>query len=161
MKVELYSLIMVQGTVINTKRQMKFYIFKLLVTSFISFVIIGCASSQPVLYPSEHAKEVGDEQVRKDIDECTQLAKDSGASSSGASDTAKETAGSATEGAATGAATGAVTGNAGTAAAVGAISRGMGRFFAGMRRNKGPSPAYKEIVERCLIDKGYEPVGWK
>ena len=87
--------------------------------------------------------------------------KNSGASSSGAGEVAKETAGSASEGAATGAATGAVTGNAGTAAAVGAISRGMGRFFSGMKRNKGPSPAYKEIVERCLIDKGYEPVGWK
>lgn len=129
---------------------------------FCSAILLNaCATPQPILYPNEQAKEVGNEQVRKDINECSQLAKDSGASSSGAAETAKETAGSATEGAATGAATGAVTGNAGTAAAVGAISRGMGRFFSGMRRNKGPSPAYKEIVERCLIDKGYEPVGWK
>ncbi len=134
---------------------------KLVPVICIATLLAACATPQPVLYPNEQAKQVGDEQVRKDIDECTQLAKDSGASSSGAGDTAKETAGSATEGAATGAATGAVTGNAGTAAAVGAISRGMGRFFAGMRRNKGPSAAYKEIVERCLIDKGYEPVGWK
>jgi len=124
-------------------------------------LLSACATSQPILYPNEHAKEVGNEQVRKDINECTKLAKYSGASSSGADEVAKETAGSASEGAATGAATGAVTGNAGTAAAVGAISRGMGRFFSGMKRNKGPSPAYKEIVERCLIDKGYEPVGWK
>lgn len=124
-------------------------------------LLSACATSQPILYPNEHAKVVGNEQVRKDINECTKLAKNSGASSSGAGEVAKETAGSASEGAATGAATGAVTGNAGTAAAVGAISRGMGRFFSGMKRNKGPSPAYKEIVERCLIDKGYEPVGWK
>ncbi len=132
-------------------------------TLLLSSVVLlsACATPQPILYPNEQAKEVGNEQVRKDINECTKLAKDSGASSSGATETAKETAGSATEGAATGAATGAVTGNAGTAAAVGAISRGMGRFFSGMRSNKGPSPAYKEIVERCLIDKGYEPVGWK
>ena len=126
-----------------------------------ALICIACATPQPILYPNEQAKEVGDEQVRKDINECTKLAKDSGASSSGTAETAKETAGSATEGAATGAATGAITGNAGTAAAVGAISRGMGRFFSGMRQNKGPSPAYKEIVERCLIEKGYEPVGWK
>ena len=121
----------------------------------------ACATSQPILYPNEYAKEVGNVQVRKDINECTNLAKDSGASSSGAGEVAKETAGSASEGAATGAATGAVTGNAGTAAAVGGISRGMSRFFTGMRSNNGPSTAYKEIVERCLIDKGYEPVGWK
>ena len=126
-----------------------------------AFLFSACATSQPILYPNEQAQEVGDEQVRRDIDECIKLAKDSGAASSGATETAKETAGSATEGAATGAATGAVTGNAGTAAAVGAISRGMSRFFSGMRSNKGPSPAYKEIVERCLVDKGYEPVGWK
>jgi hypothetical protein len=109
-------------------------------TLLLSSVVLlsACATPQPILYPNEQAKEVGNEQVRKDINECTKLAKDSGASSSGATETAKETAGSATEGAATGAATGAVTGNAGTAAAVGAISRGMGRFFSGMRSNKGP-----------------------
>lgn len=125
------------------------------------FLFSACATSQPILYPNEHAKEMGNEQVRKDINECTSLAKDSGASSSGAGEIAKETASSASEGAATGAATGAVTGTAGTAAAVGAISRGMGRFFSSMHRNNGPSPVYKEIVERCLSDKGYEPVGWK
>jgi len=138
------------------------YVIKVPALTITTVVLLcACATSQPILYPNEHAKEVGDEQVRKNINECTKLAKDSGASSSGAGEVAKETAGSASEGAATGAATGAVTGNAGTAAAVGAISRGMGRVFSGMRRNKGPSPAYKEIVERCLIDKGYEPVGWK
>ena len=137
-------------------------VFKLSALVVVTITLLAaCATPQPVLYPNEHAKEVGDEHVRKDINECTQLAEDSGAASSGAAETAKETAGSASEGAATGAATGAVTGNAGTAAAVGAISRGMSRFFSGMRRNKGPSPAYKEIVERCLVDKGYEPVGWK
>jgi hypothetical protein len=138
------------------------YSLKVPVLCITLITLLGaCASSQPILYPNEQAKEVGNEQVRKDINECTKLAKDSGASSSGAAETAKETAGSATEGAATGAATGAVTGNAGTAAAVGAISRGMSRLFSGMRQNKGPSAAYKEIVERCLRDKGYEPVGWK
>ncbi len=124
-------------------------------------LLSACASSQPILYPNQHAKEVGDKQVRKDINECIKLAKDSGAKSNGSGQVAKETAGSATEGAATGAATGAVTGNAGTAAAVGAISRGMNRFFSGMRSSNQPSAAYKEIVERCLIEKDYEPVGWK
>ena len=137
-------------------------ILKLLAISIIVTTLLGaCASPRPVLYPNEHAIEVGDDQVRKDINECTQLAKNSGAKSNNTGEVAKETAGSATEGAATGAATGAVTGNAATAAAVGAISRGMNRFFSGMRRNNEPSAAYKEIVERCLLDKGYEPVGWK
>ncbi len=129
--------------------------------STIAIMLTACASSQPILYPNEHAKAVGDKQVRKDINECIKLAKDSGAKANGSSQVVKETAGSASEGAATGAATGAVTGNAGTAAAVGAISRGMSRFFSGMRKSNQPSAAYKEIVERCLVEKDYEPVGWK
>ncbi len=95
----------------------------LIIISLILFS--ACATPQPVLYPNEQAIEVGDEQVRKDIDDCHQLAKDSGAQSNSSAEVAKETAGSATEGAATGAATGAVTGNPGTAAAVGAIRRGL------------------------------------
>lgn len=134
---------------------------KLLFILIAAVFLSACATSRPVLYPNEQAKEVGDEQVRQDINECMQLAKSSGAKSNGADEVAKETAGSATEGAATGAATGAVTGNSGTAAAVGAIGRGMNRFFSGMRRSKEPSPAFKQIVERCLIDKGYEPIGWE
>ncbi len=121
----------------------------------------ACATSRPVLYPNEHAKEVGNDQVYQDINECMRLAKSSGAKSNSADEIAKETAGSATEGAATGAATGAVIGDSGTGAAMGAIRRGMNRFFAGMHRSKEPSPAFKQIVERCLIDKGYEPIGWK
>lgn len=124
-------------------------------------VLSGCASTRPVIYPNEHVEEVGDTQVRKDINECLQLAKRSGAKSNGADEVAKSTAGSATEGAATGAASGAVTGNAGTAAAVGAISRGMSRLFSGLRSSKQPSPAFRQITERCLIDKGYEPIGWE
>ncbi len=138
------------------------HVIKFLALTVASILLVfACATPKPILYPNEHAKKVGDDQVLKDINECHQLAKDSGAKSNSSGEVAKGTAGSATEGAATGAATGAVTGNAGTAAAVGAISRGMNRFFSSMHRNKGPSAAYKEIVERCLINKGYEPVGWK
>ena len=121
----------------------------------------ACATSRPVFYPNEQTKEAGDGQVRQDINECMQLAKSSGAKSNGADEVAKETVGSATEGAATGAATGAVTGNAGTSAAVGAISRGMNRLLSRLHRSKEPSPEFKYIVERCLIDKGYEPIGWQ
>ena len=143
------------------KQQSNTAIKLLLIVILTSTVLGACATSRPVVYPDEHVKEVGDKQTRKDINECIQLAKRSGAKSNGAGDIAKGTAGSASEGAATGAATGAVTGNAGTSAAVGAISRGMSRLFSGLRRNKQPSPAFRQIVERCLIDKGYEPIGWE
>jgi len=127
-----------------------------------SILLAACASSQPIMYPNEQAKEAGNEQVRKDIDECIQLAEDSGAKSNDAGEVAKETAGSATEGAATGAATGAITGgDPATAAAVAVVRSGINGLFSGMRKSNQPSAEYKQIVERCLIEKGYEPVGWK
>ncbi len=142
-------------------RKQFYNVTKLIYILIAAVSLSACATSRPVLYPNEHAKEVGDDHVHQDINECIQLAKSSGAKSNSADEVAKETAGSASEGAATGAATGAVTGNTGTGAAIGAINRGMNRFFSGMHRSKEPSPAFKQIVERCLIDKGYEPVGWK
>lgn len=124
--------------------------------------LVACASSQPIMYPNDQAKEAGNEQVRKDVDECIQLAEDSGAKSNGAGEVAKGTAGGATEGAVTGAATGAVSGgDPATSAAVYAVSRGLSHLFSGMRNSNQPDAAYKKIVERCLIEKGYEPVGWK
>jgi len=131
-------------------------------TLFVAFIVISCASSQPIMYPNETAKEAGNEQVKKDIDECIQLAEDSGAKSNDAGEVAKETAGSAAEGAATGAATGAIGGgDPATSAAIAVVSRGINGLFSGMRKSNQPSAAYKQIVERCLIEKGYEPVGWK
>ena len=147
---------------ITFKQQQSMRAIKLTVlTISASAILSACTSSRPVIYPNQHAEEVGDAQVRKDINECLQLAKRSGAKSNAADEIAKNTAGSATEGAATGAATGAVTGNPGTSAAIGAISRGMSRFFSGLRGSNQPSPAFRQIVERCLIDKGYEPIGWE
>lgn len=132
------------------------------VAAVASILVTACASSQPILYPNEQAKEVGNEQVLKDINECKQLAKDSGAKSNGAGEVAKGTAGSATEGAVTGAATGAVSGgDPATSAAIYAVNRGISSLFSGMRNSNKPDAAYRQIVERCLVDKGYEPVGWK
>ena len=125
-------------------------------------LVAACASSKPIMYPNEQVKEAGDEQVQKDIDECIQLAEDSGAESSGSGKVAKETAGSAAEGAATGAATGAIGGgNPATSAAVAVVRSGISGIFSSMRASSEPSAEYKQIVERCLIDKGYEPIGWK
>lgn len=128
----------------------------------LTLIISACATSKsPVLYPNEQVKEVSDQQVDQDIQECVALADSSGAKSNSAEQETKETATNATEGAITGAATGAITGNAGVGAATGAITRGLNRFFNGLGRTNEPSATYKRIVERCLVDKGYEPIGWE
>jgi len=64
-------------------------------------------------------------------------------------------------GAASGAAVGAVLGDAGTGAAAGAaggISRGLiGALF----DSNEADPVYRNFVDRCLREQGYEPIGWK
>ena len=34
-----------------------------------TILLSACATSRPVIYPNEHVQEVGDEQVRKDIND--------------------------------------------------------------------------------------------
>ena len=64
--------------------------------------------------------------------------------------------GSAVEGAATGAATSATIGAAAGGGAAGA-TRGLIR---GLFGNRGPSAVYKNFVNHCLREKGYDPIGW-
>ena len=127
-----------------------------------TLAITACTTTKdPVLYPNEKTQQASDAQIDQDIKECAELAERAGAKSNDTSEQAAETTKDAAEGAVTGGATGAVTGNAGVGAATGAISRGLNRFFASLDNANEPSAEYKRIVERCLVDKGYEPIGWE
>ncbi len=64
-------------------------------------------------------------------------------------------------GAATGAAVGAVYGGAGRGAAAGAAAGVVGSTASGMFRKREPSPTFMNFVNRCLHEKGYEPIGWE
>ena len=95
----------------------------------------GCATTQkPVLYPNAHLKNVGDATAQRDIGECMQLVENSGVAKSG-NQVVKRGA----EGAAVG----------GTAGAV------HGAF-----RND-TSPTYRNFVQRCLRERGYDVIGWQ
>ncbi|UCG07274.1 MAG: cell envelope biogenesis protein OmpA [Desulfobacterales bacterium] len=126
-----------------------------------TLVVFGCAPKRPVLYPNAHLKQVGKEVAEADIDECIQLAKDYGAGSKSGEKIATQTAEGAAVGGAAGAAVGAVTGNLGRGVAAGAAG---GAAAAGTRqifRSGDPDPLLKQFVEKCLRDKGYEPIGWQ
>ncbi len=56
----------------------------------LSFVLAGCASHGPVLYPNAHLNTVGDAQAQRDIAECQQLA-DAYVKSNPSGDIAKST----------------------------------------------------------------------
>ena len=134
-----------------------------------SIALVGCASQRPLVYPNEQFKRVGNVAADRDIDECMQRAEQYVASGGRAGEVAERVAveggTSAAIGAAAGAAGGAVLGPAGRGAAAGAaggaaagITRGV---IYGLTRKQNPSPAYKGFVERCLREKGYDPIGWE
>ena len=125
-------------------------------------VVAGCGQQEPVLYPNGHLAYVGSEVAEEDIDACRQMAENAGA------DKGEDKAGQATGGAvaggaiggAAGAAGGAVVGRVGTGAAVGAASGAAAGFMRGLFRPAKPSQAYRNFVNRCLAERGYEVVGW-
>ena len=121
----------------------------------------GCADKRPVLYPNAHLNRVGTEAAQRDIDACIQFARDGGADSNKGAEIAKSTAGGAAIGGAVGAATGAVLGNLGRGAAAGAAGGAAGGLVRGGLASGDPDRVFRSFVDRCLRDKGYEPIGWR
>ncbi len=120
----------------------------------------ACAASRPVLYPNAHLARVGQGQAEQDVAACRGLA-DQYIASGGAGTVAGSTAVGGGAGAAIGAAGGAVRGSAGTGAAVGAATGATAGFLRGLFKASEPSPVYKNFVNHCLRERGYEPVGWQ
>ena len=46
-------------------------------------------------------------------------------------------------------------------AMVGAAGGATAGFLRGLFRRSPPSNAYKQFVQRCLKERGYDPVGWE
>jgi outer membrane lipoprotein SlyB len=125
---------------------------------------IGCASARPVLAPNERLRLAGRAAAERDIDECLALAKSYGVKSKSpqeglARDVAEDTASTAAGGAVAGA-IGGVASVGRSAAAAGAFA-GTRTLIRGIFRSNRPSDAYRGFVDRCLSERGYEPVGWQ
>ena len=125
-------------------------------------LVLACASPKPVLYPNLHYQQVGAQAAERDILQCSDLAASSGAgvSDGKAVETAKRTAGGGAIGAASGAVGGAIVGSAGTGAAIGAASGATASLLRSLFGSKPPSQTHMRFVDRCLQERGYEPMGW-
>jgi hypothetical protein len=122
----------------------------------------ACAGPKPVLYPNSHYQAVGQAAAERDIADCRRVADQAGArrgSGQGEAAAGGAVAGGAIGGAA-GAAGGAIAGAPGTGAAIGAASGAAAGLVRSLFRSDGPSQAYRNVVDRCLRERGYEPVGW-
>ncbi|HTZ39723.1 MAG TPA: cell envelope biogenesis protein OmpA [Syntrophales bacterium] len=131
----------------------------MIVLILFGLALIGCAQ-KPVLYPNNRLKTAGDAQAQRDIDECMQTA-EAYVKKNQESKVAEGAVKGGAIGAATGAAVGAVTGNFGRGLASGAAGGAAGGATYGLFKAAEPSPVYKSFVNKCLQDKGYEPVGWQ
>jgi OmpA family protein len=128
--------------------------------------VAACAPRRPVLYPNEQMQRVGPQVAERDIDDCMRRADQYVSSGARGAQATRDVAGSTAIGAGTGAAIGAVggavTGNAGEGAAVGAATGGTAGLLGGIfGASSQPDPVYVNFVERCLRERGYDPIGWK
>ena len=126
---------------------------------------LACASARPVLAPNEQLRRSGRQAAQRDIDTCLALAREYGVKQRGAGqeDLAREVVEDAASSAAGGAAAGAISGvvSAGRAGAAAAAGAGTRTLLRGLFRSNRPSDAYRSFVDRCLAERGYEPVGWQ
>lgn len=133
--------------------------------------LAGCAatgpssqSARPVLYPNATLTRVGDAQGRVEADACMARATQAGLAPDQTSNEVGRRAG---QGAATGgvaAAVGAiVTGRSGDvirAGAAGAAIGGSAGAVSGAFHNDKVNPVYRQFVQRCLQEKGFDVIGW-
>jgi hypothetical protein len=132
-----------------------------IILTVLMVILLSCAQQRPVLYPNAHLKHVGKSTVERDVDDCIQLAVDYGAKEDSGEKIAKNTGKGAAVGGAGGAAVGAVTGNLGRGAAAGAAGGGAAAMTRSVINSDKPDSLFKNFVEQCLRDKGYQPVGWR
>lgn len=125
------------------------------------FLISGCGAKRPVLYPNSHLNEVGKEKANQAIDDCIRLAHDYQAGGNRTEEIAKDTGKAGVVGAATGAVIGALTGNLGRGTVIGGAAAATAAMGSGVMRSDEPDPVFKQFVDQCLREKGFQPLGWR
>ena len=132
---------------------------------FLSLLLLAACSGtrRPVLFPDAHYLSVGDAAARADVDDCMRLADEFGAPVAGGEEIARDTLAGAAIGGAAAAAWGAVRNDhdVGNRAAAGAAAGGAAGLVRGSLRAGTPSGTYKNFVNRCLGERGYDVIGWQ
>ncbi len=121
----------------------------------------GCAAKRPVLYPNARFEQVGQAAAEADIEDCMARAKGAGMEASQGRKAAERAAGGAAAGGATGAVVGAISGSAGRGAAAGAAGGATAGLFYWFFGSRNRDVNFQLYVEQCLVDKGFQPIGWR
>lgn len=137
-----------------------------------TLVLAGCASSgagsasaRPVLYPNATLNRVGDAQGRMEVNACLSRAQAAGLSPSQNSNEVGRRAGEGAAVAGVASAIGAlISGRGGEgllrAGATGAAVGGSAGAVSGAFHNDRPNGVYRNFVQRCLSEKGFDVIGW-
>ncbi len=126
-------------------------------------LLAGCASTppKPVLYPNSHMQSAGQAQADQDIAACKQLAHSSGVAEKKDGEVGKKAVGGAAVGGAAAGAWGLVRGDAGKSALAGAAAGAAAGTVRGGMQATETSPIFRNFVNRCLRERGYEVIGWQ
>ena len=137
------------------------FLLKLIFVPFILCSLGSGCTMRPALYPNEHLTNVGREQAAADIQECMKLAEEYEVKAEQGKELAKGTVIGAGAGVVAGAVGGAISGNVGGGIATGAASGAAVGLFYGLFKAAEPSVTYKNFINKCLQEKGYQIVGWE
>jgi uncharacterized protein YcfJ len=107
-------------------------------------------------------QSVGQAQADRDIAACKQFAHSSGVDEKRDGEVGKKAAGGAAVGGAAGGAWGMVRGgDAGQRALAGAAAGAAAGTVRGGMQSTETSPIFRNFVNRCLRERGYEVIGWQ
>lgn len=133
--------------------------------AFLLFLVPALAwadSLKPILYPNEHLKEMGIKRAQADIEECMRMAQEYGVNPEIDDEIAREAVQDAAVAAVAGATIAAILGgNPGESAAISAVGASISTYSRGNLQRNAPGWVFRRFVERCLLEKGYETIGWQ
>jgi outer membrane lipoprotein SlyB len=140
--------------------------------SAVLVLLAGCASNgaasasaRPVLYPNATLNRVGDAQGRMEANACMSRAQASGLNPMQNTHEVGRRAGEGAAVAGVASAVGALITGRGSegvfrAGAAGAAVGGSAGAVSGAFHNDRPNSVYRNFVQRCLGEKGFEVIGW-
>jgi hypothetical protein len=136
-------------------------LIKILSVLLCLLLVSACAAKRPVLYPNNQLKEIGQNKANQEIDGCISMANEYQAGGSRSAEIAKDAGKAGIVGAATGAVIGVLTGDFGRAVAIGGAGAATATAGMGVMRSDEPDQVFRQFVDQCLREKGYQPVGWR